>query len=163
MYSAWTSALAWGEALVEYHEVSHPPSDEPRPAGRTLVMTLLGATIAETAALHGVRGTHPDDLGAVEVLEVLSMLDLDIGVTQPGVTPAPGDVGDDEHAELLARARAGNEQWHDVKHRASVVLGDYHRAASQGPARRHGGQIQLGDHRAALVTAAQQLHGDTAE
>ncbi|MFB9906297.1 hypothetical protein [Allokutzneria oryzae] len=140
-WTPWTAALAWGEAVVEWHLAVHPAPWDTQPpewARYTAVAYAHGTlAVAARTALPIAEVTHPDQLAGLSLAAVV--LDVVDSRRLTTVVPGPAETGHADHvalAGLLAQGGAepgrfrrwclevGTRHLADVDHRQDARLGE---------------------------------------
>ena len=165
-WTEWTGALAWAEALIDWHRAGRPDqwprdADVLRTELETTVM-LTAYAIQAAARLSGRTVTiSPDDLGRVRFDLIEAFVDVRTGralLYVEGLGPTGVQPGSGRHHAWLLRLADTPLLWDELVARVATVIRD-HRAQidpHDAPEFLH----DLGNRRHAVSVAARALYED---
>jgi hypothetical protein len=135
-WTEWTGAVAWAEALTDWHRVTWPDQwpedhdehqDDVQDTDMAAVVLLIAVAIQAAARLTGCTVSRsPDDLGRVPFALIDAFVDTRMARAvlyhSAGLGPTHDQPGAGRpHARLLATAE-GDTRWHDLVQRAAAVI-----------------------------------------
>lgn len=134
-WTEWTGALAWAEALVDWHREVHseqwPENIDAHRTGLADTVMLLAFAIQAAARLSGQTVTNsPDDLDHVRFLVIDGFIDVRMGSVMfaaDGLGPTGGQPGSGDQYSWFLRVARTQPVWEALVERVATVVRD-HRA-----------------------------------